>query len=120
VAMAQPPAPTPPGSIEELKRIKQTEHEWDEKLAQAKANADAERQRWRDETDALLQQVRTDSDRQRENALSAARQTSEAEAQKIVNEGEAAAESIEEKPIKLEGDRATQVIAAILDEFVSK
>ncbi len=85
-ARAEPPDSSL-GSIEALKRVKETESEWELKLRDARSTADAALERLRAESEAAVQASQEAADRERAAAVLTARQEAEREAAEILAGG---------------------------------
>ncbi len=105
------------GTVEALKRVKAVESEWEAKLAEARAHRDQILQRWRDETEATVHAAQLESERERSEAIQAARIAADGEAAKMLADGDRAAEAAgREDPEDLTEKRAA-ILAAVLGEF---
>jgi len=112
-----PPPASDLGTVEALKRVKATETEWETKTAEARAHRDQALQRLRDETEATVHAAQVETERERSEAIQAARTEADAEAAKILADGDqVAADAGSEQPTALKEKRA-ELLAAVLGEF---
>lgn len=109
--------PNASAGLETLKRLKEAEVDWETRLRAvvaegAKALADA-----KSEAEAAVHAARVETDRAREAALSIARTGAEAEAAKILADGERAAKSILSSGSKDLGSLRDKVLDVVVGEF---
>lgn len=111
--------PADTATIDALKRIKATETEWEEKVTSVRSDTEAALKRLKEETDALLAQARTEAETERTRTIEAARAGANAEAAKIVAEGERTARAATEGAGKGVAARKSEVLAVVLGGFLS-
>ena len=113
------PGGTDLGTVEVLKRVKAVEAEWETKVAEARVHRDTTLQRQRDETETAVHAAQQEADRERSEAIQAARIAADGEAAKILADGDRAAEAAgREDPASL-AEKRTQILQAVLGEFAS-
>jgi len=117
VSAGAPPPATPLGSIEALKRVKETESEWELKLRVARGAAGEALERLRTEGEAAVKAAQAVADGERANALLAARQEAEREAAEILVAGTRAAEAAARGEGKRPADKKDAILAAVLAGF---
>jgi len=108
-----------PDSVEALKRVKATENEWDARLAAARTESDTALQSVRDETDAAVREAEAQAERDRVVRVGAARTEIAKEADGIVADGHAAAESAMKGEGRRPSDRKDEILSVVLGAFAS-
>ncbi len=103
------------GSIDALKRVKETEADWELKLRIARGAAEEALKLLRTESEAAVKSAQVVADRERANALVVARQEAERQAAEILAQGTRAAEAA----ARGEGKRPSDVENAILDAVLA-
>ena len=107
------------GSLDELKRVKDAEREWDERLAAARAEAEATAQRLREEADGRIGLARTAAHQLRESRVREAQSAGDREAQALVAAGDAEASNALAGAGKRPKELAEPLLDAILAGFRS-
>jgi vacuolar-type H+-ATPase subunit H len=115
--MAEHEGPIAETSIDALRQLKQVETETAAKLAQAKADAQEQIQRARDSAESMLAEVRRAVERERESILQSARSDAQADATRIVAEGEQRAASVADGATQGAGRLKAKLLDAVLGEF---
>jgi vacuolar-type H+-ATPase subunit H len=105
------------GSIEALKHLKQVETEWEARLGAAKEEGERALARLRAEVEAAVHAARAEADRAREATLQAARVQAQAEADRIVAEGQAAAQAVTRRAPKELAALREKLLDTVLGEF---
>ena len=116
-----PPPPPPPGSlgsIEALKRVKETESDWELKLRTARGAAEETLERLRAESAGAVKAAQAIADGERANALLTAKQESEHEAAEILAAGARAAEAAARGDGKRPADKKDAILSAVLAGFL--
>jgi len=110
------PAPTPTAgdSLQVLKRVRATEVEWEQKLADARRASEESLAQLREETAAALQAEVVAAETDRARSLERARVDVDREVARILTEGERAAEAAAHADGKRPQDRRDQVLAKVL------
>jgi vacuolar-type H+-ATPase subunit H len=111
------PGTTATGSIEALKRVKATETEWDARLSAARQETEATMRRLRDEADAAVKAVQAEADKERTTRLERARVATAADAEAIVAEGRAAADTAARGEGRRAADKKDEILAVVLGSF---
>ncbi|MEM0128914.1 MAG: hypothetical protein QXG65_01940 [Thermoplasmata archaeon] len=106
------------GSLEELQRVKDAEREWAERIAGARAEAEAILRRLREEADGRIGLARTAAHQLRESRVRDAQAAGDREAEAILAAGEAEADRIRSGKGKRPRDVADAIVAAVLDGFL--
>ena len=113
-------APAPVGSLEELKRVKDAETEWAERLKTARDQTEARLKGLRESAEGAVALARTQGQKLKEEKVRVARETAEKEAAQIQAEGDRQAESALTGAGKRAADRNDAILAAVLGEFGSE
>lgn len=111
------PSAGPVGSLDELKRVKDTETEWTERLRAARENADATLKRLREEAEGRIGLARTAAQQAREERMRAAQQEAEREAAKVLADGDQQVEAIVSGAGQRPDDQRDAILSAVLGEF---
>ncbi|MGA8275436.1 MAG: hypothetical protein WB852_03965 [Thermoplasmata archaeon] len=106
------------GSLEAVKLVKATETEWEAKIAAARKAAEASLAQLRDDAAAAVASARIEAESARVRSVETARSTADADAAKIVAEGQAAARR--DKAGRSPSDRRDEVLAAVLEDLAGK
>ncbi len=115
-AISPPPAP-PLGSIEALKRVKETETDWELRLRIARGIAEEALERLRADCDAAVKTARATAEADRTRAVQAAKADADRQAAAILAEGNRAAEAAAQGEGKHPADKKEQILAAVLAGF---
>jgi vacuolar-type H+-ATPase subunit H len=117
--MATAAAPEAPAgtSIDALKRVRQTEIEWDERLRSAKKSSEELLGRTRDESQAAVEAARAEADAEHTKRVTAARADADRDASVILLAGEAAATVAASGAGKRPADHSAEILAAVLGGF---
>lgn len=105
------------GSIEALKHLKQVETEGEARLRAATEEGEKALAQLRAEVEAALHAARAEAERARETTLQAARLEAQAEADRIVAEGEAAAQQVTRRAPKELAALREKLLDTVLGEF---
>jgi vacuolar-type H+-ATPase subunit H len=121
VTVAESPMPPEALSptVDALRRVKAAEGEWSQKVAEAKAHRDAAIARAREESEAAIRSAQAELERERAAALSLARTTADAEAARILADGDRAAEAVPAADPGASPARKAKVLGVVLGEFAS-
>jgi vacuolar-type H+-ATPase subunit H len=92
--MSESKGPTAPAATEALRRIKSTEREWDERLAVARREAEAEKRQLAAEAAAALRSALAEAEQARADVIGRARAEAEREAAAIEATGAQDAEAL--------------------------
>src|SRR5487761_2140833 len=111
------PSAGPVGSLDELKRVEDTETEWTERLRAARENADATLKRLREEAEGRIGLARTAAQQAREERMRAAQQEAEREAAKVLADGDQQVEAIVSGAGQRPDDQRDAILSAVLGEF---
>lgn len=114
--MAEPNA-APVGSLEDLKRVKDAETEWAERLRTAREQADAKLKQLREEAEGRIGLARTAAHQAREERLRSAQQEAEREAEKVLADGDAQTRAATSESGKRPAERREEILSAVLGEF---
>ncbi len=107
------------GTVEALKRVKATEAEWETAVAQARAHRDAALRADTDAAARAVQAAQAQVERDRTEAVQAARTEGDAEAARVLAEADkTATAAARDDPDALEA-RRTAILAAVLGRFLS-
>jgi vacuolar-type H+-ATPase subunit H len=118
VSAGTPPPDTSLGSIEALKRVKETESEWERKLQLARSNAKETLERLRAQSEAAVKAAQATADGARAQAVLEARRVAEREAAEILAAGTRAAEAAARPEGKRPIDQQDAIVAAVLAGFL--
>ena len=106
------------GSIDALKRVKETESDWELKLRAARGAAGETLERLRTESEAAVQAARTAAEAERNQALLTARADAEREAAEILAAGTRAADAAARGEGKRPADKKDAILRVVLAGFV--
>ncbi len=111
------PGASDSGTIDALKRIKAVEVEWDQRLAEARREAESALRRVRDETQATVAGAHSVAESDRARLVAKARAEADVEAERIVQDGAKAAADAARGEGKRPADRRPEILAAVLGAF---
>jgi vacuolar-type H+-ATPase subunit H len=114
--MASPNA-APVGSLDELKRVKDAETEWVNRLRTAREEAEATLKRLREDTEGRIGLARTAAHQAREERVRAAQQEADREAAQVLANGDRQAQVAMAEVGKRPTDRREEILSAVLGEF---
>ncbi|MGI0068496.1 MAG: hypothetical protein ACREB9_08875 [Thermoplasmata archaeon] len=112
------PPPTTVGSLDELKRVKDVEREWDERVRTARAQADAALQRLREDASGRIALARTAARQSREERVRAAQQEGDREAAQILASGSVEVAEVAAGTGSAPVERREAILRAVLEEFL--
>ncbi|MCW6167702.1 MAG: hypothetical protein LVQ64_04545 [Thermoplasmatales archaeon] len=107
------------GSLDELKRVKDVEREWDERVRDAHARADTALQHLREDADARIALARTAARQSREERVRAAQQEGDREAAQILAAGATEAEQVAAGTGSAPAEQREAILRAVLGEFLT-
>ncbi|MGI0054833.1 MAG: hypothetical protein ACREBT_03950 [Thermoplasmata archaeon] len=107
------------GSLDELKRVKDAETEWDARLKDAAAHSEAEIKKAHEEADGRVGLARTAAHQSREERVRAAQAEGDQEAERILSVGDLEAVVVLQGQGKQPRDLERPILEAILGEFLS-
>jgi vacuolar-type H+-ATPase subunit H len=105
------------GSIEALKRVRATENEWEAKVTEARRAAEETVRRAREEAETAARAAQADAEAERAARVQTARTEADAEAARILKDGERAAQAAARGDGKDPADRADEILRALLAGF---
>lgn len=108
------------GSLDDLKRVKEAELEWEAKVRAAAAARRAVLDRLNAETDAIVKAERASAEESRELALKQAGDIADREAARIAADGERAAAAARVGTGKGPAERSEEILNAVLGSFRGK
>ncbi len=117
--MSEPMGAVPAANVEALRRLKEVENAWETKLAQTRSEVAARVSIAREAAEKAIQAARAEMDRLREARLTEARAAAQIEADKILADGQRAAQTIASAGSKGVAAAQTKILAAVLGEFRS-
>jgi vacuolar-type H+-ATPase subunit H len=106
-----------PDSVEALKRVKATENEWDARLSAAQKERDTTLQRLREETDAAVREAGSEADKDRLARVEAAKADLAKVADRIVADGQSAADTAARGEGRRPADKKDAILAVVLGAF---
>lgn len=115
--MSEPMGAVPAANVEALRRLKEVENDWEAKLAQTRSEVAARVALARDAAEKAIQAARAEMDRLREARLTEARAAAQIEADKILAEGQRAAQALAAAGAKGLAAAQSKIVAAVLGEF---
>jgi|HubBroStandDraft_1064217.scaffolds.fasta_scaffold22876_2 vacuolar-type H+-ATPase subunit H len=116
--MSNTEAPAGTGSLEAVKLVKTTETEWESKIAAARKAAEAALAKLRDEARASVAAARAEAESARTRSVETVRETADADAEKIVAEGQAAAQrDPSSRPL---ADQKDAILSAVLEDLAGQ
>ncbi len=113
--MSNTEAPAGTGSLEAVKLVKATETEWEARLAAARKASDAALAQLRDAAKAAVAAARAEADGARTRSIEAARETADADAAKIVADGQTAVRR--DQAGRRPEDQKDAVLTAVLEDL---
>jgi len=113
------PAATGPSDsrIDALRRVKEAETRWNEKLEALRAQNEAELKRVHEEAEAKIRGAQAEAEREREATVGAARREADREAEKILADGRLAAEQIRRLPPPDANALRPKLLQALVGDF---
>ena len=115
-----PPPGTALGSIDALKRVKETESDWELRLRAARGAAEEALQRLRTESETAVKSAQAAAEGERALAVQAARVAAEQEAAEIFAAGTRAAEAAARGEGKRPADKKDATLGAVLAGFLKE
>jgi len=115
--MSNAPGPVPSNSVDELRRLKDVETEWEAKLAAAKTAAQERLVKAREAAEAAVHAARAEVERVREFTLASARAAAQKEAEKAMAQGRQQADAIASDSPKSLGRVQEKLLKAVLRGF---
>ena len=107
----------PVGSLDDLKRVKDAETEWAERLRAAREEAETKLKQLREESEGRVGLARTAAHQAREERVRSAQQEADREAAKILADGEQQAQAAMSESGKRPAERREGILSAVLGEF---
>lgn len=107
----------PVGSLDELKRVKDVETEWAERLKAARDQAETTLKHLREEAEERVTLARTAASHSRDERVRAARDEADREAARILADGDQQARAALTSAGKRPAERREEILSAVLGEF---
>ena len=115
--MSAPAATATPGAAEALRRIKETERSWEEKLATARREAESEQRQLSVDSAAAIKAALVEAEQARAGVVGAARAAAEREAEGIESAGAEEARSVTAAAKGLSAAQKEALLDAVLGEL---